>query len=557
MQCQQCQSSFEVLLDEKEFLKKMDFRYGNTIVSLSEPTVCPACRNQIRTAQRNEQYLYQRKSALSGQQIISIHDPLSPWGKGYKVYSPEEWHGDGWDSLDYGCDFDFNRPFFEQFNELLRDVPKLSLMQVANENSPYTTGTGYCKNCHLINSSEYCEDCYYGKLFQRCKDCMDSAYLYDSELCYECFNCRKCHHCVHLYYSQNCSDCWFSENLTGCRNCFFCTNLTNKQYYFMNEPLPKKEWEKRVEEFKGSHRNFVKAKEVLDKLRQKRVHKYADIMNSENCTGDFIRDSRHCLHCFDMNDSQDCRYVWVGVELKDVYDCSNMYVRPELNYQVMGTIETFHVAFALYVFHSQNVLYSDSVFHSKDIFGCVGLKKKQYCVFNKQYTKAQYEELAPKIIDHMRRTGEWGQFFPPAISPFGYNGSLASEYYPLDKKEVISRGWQWHEDSEKATYQGPRHELPDPIKDVPDEVTQWILECETSGKLYKIMPQELKVYKTMGLPLPRRAPDQRHKDRMTLRNLRQVYSRKCGKCGTGVATTFAPDRPEKIYCEKCYLEAVY
>jgi predicted small metal-binding protein len=38
---------------------------------------------------------------------------------------------------------------------------------------------------------------------------------------------------------------------------------------------------------------------------------------------------------------------------------------------------------------------------SSDLFGCVGLRKKQYCILNKQYTKEEYEELVPKIIEHM------------------------------------------------------------------------------------------------------------------------------------------------------------
>jgi len=325
----------------------------------------------------------------------------------------------------------------------------------------------------------------------------------------------------------------------------------------MNEPLDKKEYQKRIEEFKGSYANFQKALGILDKLKKERIHKYANIMNCENCTGDFIQNSQNCLDCYDVNGSQDCRYVMVGVEVKDVYDCSNMYVKPELNYQVLGTIETYNMAYTLYGFHSQNILYCEQIYHSKDLFGCVGLERKKYCVFNKQYTKEEYELLVPKIIEHMKRTGEWGYFFPVKYSAHGYNESLASEYYPMTREEVKKRGWNWHEDESLATYEGADYQIPDNIKDVKDDILQKILKCEVSDKFYKIIPQELKFYREAGVPIPRKCPDQRHKDRMQSRNPRELFNRKCSKCGASIQTTYSPDRPEEVYCEKCYLKEVY
>ena len=33
--------------------------------------------------------------------------------------------------------------------------------------------------------------------------------------------------------------------------------------------------------------------------------------------------------------------------------------------------------------------------------------------------------------------GEWGEFFPASLSPFGYNETVANEYYPLSRDSVI------------------------------------------------------------------------------------------------------------------------
>ena len=131
---------------------------------------------------------------------------------------------------------------------------------------------------------------------------------------------------------------------------------------------------------------------MLQQLRKERIHKYANITNCENCTGDFIINSQNCLDCYDLNDSQDCMYVQVGVNIKDIFDCSNMYLKPELSLNVMGTIDTYNVLFSTYIFHSQNVFYSQSCYHCQNIFGCTGLRNKKYCILNKQYSKEQYFE---------------------------------------------------------------------------------------------------------------------------------------------------------------------
>lgn len=57
-------------------------------------------------------------------------------------------------------------------------------------------------------------------------------------------------------------------------------------------------------------------------------------------------------------------------------------------------------------YHNTRAFYVHNCFYSSDIFGCIGLRNKQYCIFNKQYTKEEYEKLVPKIIEHMQKNGE-------------------------------------------------------------------------------------------------------------------------------------------------------
>ena len=160
----------------------------------------------------------------------------------------------------------------------------------------------------------------------------------------------------------------------------------------------------------------------------------------------------------------------------------------------------------------------------------------------------------------MQKTGEWGEFFPASISPFGYNETVAQEYFPLSKEEALKQGFNWSDYEApfpKVDKTIPGEKLPDDIGKIPDDVLNWAILCEVTKKPFKIIKQELDFYRKHNIPLPKRHPDERHLDRMKLRNPRHIFNRKCDKCHTEMQTTYAPDRPEKVYCESCYNKEVY
>jgi hypothetical protein len=108
-------------------------------------------------AWRNEKKLYKRKCDLTGKDIVSVYAPDSL----YKVYSQREWLSDSWNPMDYGRNFDFNLPFFQQFDDLLHEVPRTSLYNVSNENSDFNNYTDHCKNTYLCFFSNTIENSYY------------------------------------------------------------------------------------------------------------------------------------------------------------------------------------------------------------------------------------------------------------------------------------------------------------------------------------------------------------------------------------------------------------
>ncbi len=147
-------------------------------------------------------------------------------------------------------------------------------------------------------------------------------------------------------------------------------------------------------------------------------------------------------------------------------------------------------------------------------------------------------------------------FFPISLSPFGYNETVADEFYPLKREEALARGYSW-KDPDPKEYQLQTYDIPTDIKDVPDTISKEILACETCKKNFKIVAQELALYRKKNLPIPHKCADCRHRARQTLRNPRKLWSRECSNCGCPIETTYSPDRPEKVFCEECYTKEVY
>jgi hypothetical protein len=160
----------------------------------------------------------------------------------------------------------------------------------------------------------------------------------------------------------------------------------------------------------------------------------------------------------------------------------------------------------------------------------------------------------------MRKTGEWGEFFPIEDSPFAYNETIAADEFPLSREEIKKNGWKWeeiHDETPKVSRVIPAMKLPDAISAIPDDITNWVIQCETTGRPFRIIRQELEFYRRMGLPVPRLHPEERYRQRVAKRNPHQLWKRNCAKCRKPTETTYAPERPEIVECEECYLKEVY
>jgi len=259
-------------------------------------------------------------------------------------------------------------------------------------------------------------------------------------------------------------------------------------------------------------------------------------------------------------------------------------------------------------------------------FGCANLRNKEYYIFNRPYTKEQYfQELTQILQDGSYQALEaakeraykvWRQY------PYKYmlswhnrdaTGDLIStsksvkscfnvvdvedsaycqdivlgvrdsqDFFPLNnKEEAAQKGYLWR-DPETREYQitVDAKDLPDNIRDAPDNIVKEIIKCLSCGKAYRTIQMELDFLRRMSLPAPRICPNCRYLERIKHRNPPRFYHRRCTcggstsdngiysnatdhpshsinqQCPNEFETSFAPDRSEIVYCEECYQNEV-
>jgi hypothetical protein len=572
-QCQNCKQSFTIEPDDFEFYEKM---------KVPAPTWCPECRLQRKLAFRNERALYKHKCEKCGKDIISMYCEDGPM----TVYCRDCWYSDSWDPMSYGQEVGFSENFFVQFKKLFYSVPVVNLWQPQSVDSDYTNFASKNKNCYLAFGGKECENVRYANNSSFTKDSQDLFNCTYLDISYENVQCQNSQKLFFSKYCDNCSSSYFLYRCRNCMDCFGCTNLRNKQHCFFNEQLTKEEYDKKLKEFdSGSFKSIRDGWEKFYKMYNGAIHKYAQFINTNNCTGDNIKNARECKSCFDVtgNGSENSKYIiYVVQEVKDSYDSYGM-PKVERIYEALASgfdmMENLDYAFTIFARGSKNIQYSINCSVSQNLFGCVGLDKKEYCIFNRQYTKEEYETLVPKIIKHMNaapyvdkcgRIYKYGEFFPIELSPFTYNETIAQEYFPLSEGQAQAQGYEWkYGDTKNYKIDLTSEDLPDHIKDADESIAGKVIECGHKGECneqctqaFKIIKEELQFYQRLNLPLPRFCPNCRHYNRLKQRNPFKLWHRQCmcnkfnhdhaGKCTNEFETSYAPERPEIIYCESCY-----
>ena len=123
-------------------------------------------------------------------------------------------------------------------------------------------------------------------------------------------------------------------------------------------------------------------------------------LDLENCEfTDYTYQSKNCYFCFDsyeLENSMYCIQSWG----KNLVDCQ-VITECELCYECADTNRCYGSTYLLSCNSCRNCHFCALCMSCSDCFGCVGLTHKQYCIFNKQYSKEEYD----KKVNELKKEG--------------------------------------------------------------------------------------------------------------------------------------------------------
>ncbi len=554
--CPQCGSVFDVFSEDIEFYKKL---------KVPPPTLCPHCRLQRRLGWRINflPIFYKKSCSVPGhkEKVIAFYSEQNP----VKVYDDDYYLSDKWDPLSFGRDYDLQKPFFEQFNQLTLTVPHQTLHK-----DPQSIGCDYvvsgvsAKNCYYVGTPYFSENIYFGRVPFHSKDCMEVLWVEFCEQCYEGININRCYNCNFCYESSNCLDSYFLYDCRNCQHCFACTNLRNKKYYFFNQSLSKEEYQRTIKEINLGQKSVLReCRKKFEQLLKDAVRKNLTNVKAENSIGNDLKGCRDCFQSFGVINSENIRYSASMDDCRDVMDLFGAS-NNSFCYESTGATGLNKVKFSAKNRTGLDLEYCSECNNCEYCFGCFGLKNKKYCVFNKQYKENDYWQLVDKIKTQMLKNNEYGEFFPLSMSSFPYQDSNAQIEFPLTKEKILKNNWHWQEeipsDIDLTKFEVLKPEqVPDDIADVRNDILDKVILCEKTGKPFRITKFELEFYRQKNLPLPIVHPLERIKNYFEYCSFWhhfKLWQTHCSKCGKKIHAGYDPAKKFKVYCEKCYLKEV-
>ena len=546
--CELTGESFEVSPAERQFTAQF---------GVDRQRLCPLERQRRRAAHRNFTNLYWR-TGDSGK-FLSMYDEHAK----FPVYSSKQWWGDSWDAKSFGREVDFSKPFFDSYAALKNTVPHFATIGIENDNCDYSNAVFNSRNCYLCFGCVKSSDCLYSHIVWECESCVDCLYIFESQWCSHSTDIVGCYDVHYATEAVNCSESYFLHDCKNCAHCFGCVNLRGKQYCWFNQQLSKDAYLAKLAALKPLKRKTIdSANAKLAQYRSERaIYPAAFESQCEEIDGNHLYYSQNCRYSFDLKRSEGCRYSFTALSAIHCQDTSFGGHMNQFCFEGLTLRGCERVMCSHYLSDSSDSAYSEFCFNCRDVFGCNGLRNAQFCILNRQYSKEEYARLRALLVEHMKSTGEWGEFFPAAISPFAYNESIAGEYTPLSEAECAARGYRYKSELHShaagvADAGAAPTEPPESIDETSDTITSQLFSCPESGRGYKYIAAEVAFYRRTGIPLPGNAFAVRHQRRIAQRQPRRLEQTACGKCGVALNAAPIPGIAGRLpYCSACYQDA--
>ncbi len=281
--------------------------------------------------------------------------------------------------------------FVKKFRALNASSPRVFSTTRDSENCLYTEALAYSKNCYYVVLGGWAEDCYCGDFVLKCRDCVDFLKIEGCELCYECVDCYQCYNGDFLLNCNAVRDSQYCFGLKDCTNSFLSSNQHHKSFLFKNEQCIPEEFHARVAEYKKSHSPEELYREFLTRSRDA-IRISTNIINSEDCVGDYITDSKSAYWCFDVARGRDYFYSQESGYGHD--SCDVLFTgEGELLYECIDvTKKSYNCSFCISCTTCVNFEFCVTCYDSSDCFGCVYIKGGRYMILNTKYGAEAYHQ---------------------------------------------------------------------------------------------------------------------------------------------------------------------
>ncbi len=537
--CSESGESFEISQEAYNLYQSLDFPL---------PTVAPHVRLRQHRAHIGGLELFAR-TTMDGKPVISMYDPNSP----VPLLEPVTWYGDMFDGRNYPGELDTHQPFFFQWKRFSEIVPRPAIF-----NDPNSSNCSWClyelefKNSYATYGGVACSDVMYADMAIRASNSADIIGLVNSEWSYESAQLVEC---SNTHWSEYCVACLNVAFCFGCRNCtdcFGCVNLKNKKYCFLNVQLTEEEYKKRMSAIDLSDADTVEYwKEKTKALWKEGYYMAESNFKSEQVVGDELAECESVLgiSMFASNRVHNGFDVAFIKDSCDISTCSNLE-------RCIGTTVCTHGyenKMCISCEGCVDVEYSEMCNSCEHCFGCIGLTRKQFCIFNVQYSEEEYWKKLDEMKSEMFIRGEYGQFFPYNTSMLSYNTSHADAFFPMKKNDAEKLGSGWYTfpqtDTSKAL---PLEMLPKKLSETSPDILDTQFICAESGRPFRIIKRELEFHQKLKLALPRKHPTVRRKQRYQKFLELRLYQRTCKKCQKNVFARIPPESESQVLCEECY-----
>ena len=171
--------------------------------------------------------------------------------------------------------------------------------------------------------------------------------------------------------------------------------LRKTSYCIFNVKYSKEEYEKEIALMRlDTIEGLKNAREKAREFWKTQPNKYHQGLKNLDSTGSYVTNSKNVNDSYLIREGENmryCQYLQVPKN-KDCHDATAWGDNMELHYETcLSGDNSYNLKFSTDSWpNCKNLEYCISMFSCSDCFACVALKKKQYCVLNRQYTKDEY-----------------------------------------------------------------------------------------------------------------------------------------------------------------------